>query len=145
MNKPLVIERIFNANVATVWRAISNKEDMKKWYFDLPEFKAEIGFKFDFSGGKDPAHPYRHLCQVTTVIPGKKLAYSWRYEGYDGTSIVTFELFEEGDKTKLKLTHEGLETFPVGNPDLAKENFAEGWNHIINIALKEFLESPRTQ
>jgi hypothetical protein len=35
----------------------------------------------------------------------------------------------------------GLETFPASNPDLAKENFVEGWTHIVGKALKEFIEN----
>jgi hypothetical protein len=45
-----------------------------------------------------------------------------------------------GPQTHLKLTHEGLETFPADNPDFAKGNFVEGWNWIIGTSLKEFLE-----
>src|SRR5580658_6376786 len=30
---PLVIERTFNAPIAAVWKAITNKEDMNHWYF----------------------------------------------------------------------------------------------------------------
>jgi uncharacterized protein YndB with AHSA1/START domain len=48
----LVVERIFNARIEKVWRAISDKEQMKQWYFDLAEFKAEVGFEFQFNGGK---------------------------------------------------------------------------------------------
>ncbi len=46
------------------------------------------------------------------MIPQKKIAYTWRYESHKGNSLVTFELFPDGGKTKLKLTHEWLETFP---------------------------------
>ncbi|MBC7829527.1 MAG: SRPBCC domain-containing protein, partial [Chitinophagaceae bacterium] len=74
------------------------------------------------------------------VIVGKKLTYSWRYDGYEGNSFVTWELFAEGDKTRLKLTHEGLETFPMNNPDFAKQNFATGWMQITGTTLKEFVE-----
>lgn len=82
-----------------------------------------------------------HLCKVTEVVQGKKLTYSWRYDGFEGNSFVTFELFPEGNKTRLKLTHAGLETFPVtANKDFAKENFAEGWTAIIGTSLKEFVE-----
>jgi uncharacterized protein YndB with AHSA1/START domain len=123
-----------------VWKAITNKEDMKQWYFDLAEFKPEVGFEFQFEGGKNQDCMYLHLCKITEVIPNKKLAYSWRYDGYAGNSIVTFELFPEGDTTRLKLTHQGLETFPQDVEDLRKENFAEGWNHIIGKSLKEFVE-----
>jgi hypothetical protein len=55
-------------------------------------------------------------------------------------SSVTFELSGEGTSTKVKLTHEGLETFPSNNPDFAKESFKEGWTFIIGTALKKFVE-----
>jgi uncharacterized protein YndB with AHSA1/START domain len=73
-------------------------------------------------------------------VPGKKLQYSWRYEEYEGNSFVTFELFPEGDKTRLKLTHEGLETFPMSNPDFDKKNFQQGWTSIIGTSLMKFVE-----
>ena len=137
---PYVIERTYNANIAKVWKALTNKDDMKLWYFDLPEFKPEVGFEFQFKGGKDENHQYLHLCKVTDVVPGKKLTYSWRYDGYEGNSFVTFELFTEGDKTRLILTHAGLESFPTSEPDFAKENFVEGWTYILGTSLKEFAE-----
>ncbi len=83
---------------------------------------------------------YLHLCKITEVIPGKKLSYSWRYDGYPGNSFVTFELFEEGNQTRLKLTHKNLESFGTDNPDLARENFEEGWDAIIGKSIKEYLE-----
>jgi uncharacterized protein YndB with AHSA1/START domain len=139
-NEPIVIERVFNAPINTVWEAISNRDEMKKWYFDLAAFKPEPGFEFSFTAGKD-GKKFLHLCKVTEAIPGKKLSYDWRYEGYEGNSNVTFELFPEGDKTKLILTHIGLDTFPVTtDKDFAKENFVAGWTHIIHTSLKKFLE-----
>jgi uncharacterized protein YndB with AHSA1/START domain len=139
-DKPFVIERTYHAPIAKVWKAITDKNDMKKWYFDLAEFKPEVGFEFRFLGG--PEHKqYLHICKITEVIAGKKITYSWRYDGYEGISYVTFELFAEGDHTRLKLTHAGLETFPASNPDLAKENFAEGWTSITGKSLKEFVEA----
>ena len=137
--EPIVIERTINAPSAKVWEAITDKDLMKQWYFDLPEFKAAVGFEFQFYGGTEEKQ-YLHKCSITEVVPEKKLTYSWRYEGYEGVSFVTFELFAEGNTTRLKLTHEGLESFPSTNPDLAKENFAEGWKQIIGESLKTFVE-----
>lgn len=136
---PFIIERTYNAPIEIVWQAITDKNKMKQWYFDLAEFKPEVGFEFSFEAGEE-GKTYMHLCKVTEVVAGKKLTYSWRYEGYEGNSFVTFELFSEGEKTRLKLTHKELETFPASNPDLARENFAAGWEQIIGISLKEFLE-----
>ena len=115
---------------------------MKQWYFDLSEFKPEVDFEFQFQGEGTKGEKYMHLCKITEVIVGKKIAYSWRYDGYEGNSLVTFELFEEGDKTRLQLTHAGLETFPTKNPDFGKESFTKGWTHLIGTSLKKFIETP---
>lgn len=137
-NEPFVIERIYNAPVEKVWKAITDKEDMKHWYFDLSEFRAEVGFEFTFTG-KNEGMTYIHLCRVTEVIPRKKLTYSWRYEGYEGNSFVTFELFPEGAGTRLRLTHEGLDTFPA-TAAFAKSNFVAGWTQLIGTNLRDFVE-----
>ncbi len=67
------------------------------------------------------------------------MSHTWRYEGYEGTTQVTFELFAEGKKTRVKLTHAGLETL-AGTPDFARENFVQGWTMIIGTGLKRFVE-----
>jgi uncharacterized protein YndB with AHSA1/START domain len=137
--EPLIVERVFNAPVEKVWQAITDPAKMKEWYFDLKEFKAAVGFQFTFTGG-DENKQWLHECTITEVIPGKKLQYSWRYPGYAGISYVTFELAAEENKTRLTLTHKGLESFPPDVLELAKENFMEGWEHIIGTSLKEFVE-----
>jgi uncharacterized protein YndB with AHSA1/START domain len=138
-NKPFIIERVYNAPIETVWKALTDSAEMKKWYFDLPGFKAEVGYEFEFLGGP-PEKSYRHLCRITSVIPNKKISYTWRYDGYEGNSEVSFELFKEDKGTKLVLTHHGLDTFPKSNPHFAKKNFEEGWTHFATISLKEYLE-----
>lgn len=138
-NETLIIERTFPVTPEKIWKAITDKESMKKWYFDLQEFKPEPGFEFRFWGGPTENRQYLHICTITEVIQGKKLSYSWKYEGYEGITVVNFELFEERNQTRLKLTHEGLDSFPANYPDFARENFAEGWTWIIGTALKDFL------
>ncbi|MEO8514789.1 MAG: SRPBCC domain-containing protein [Ignavibacteria bacterium] len=139
--QPLIKEVIINAPAAEVWQAITQKDKMKEWYFDLAEFKPEVGFEFQFEGGKEDKC-YLHKCVVTEVIEGQKLVYSWRYDGYEGKSFVSWELFDEGGKTRLVLTHSGLETFPA-NPDFARKNFEGGWNEIIGKSLINYLENTK--
>jgi uncharacterized protein YndB with AHSA1/START domain len=122
---PLVIERTLNTSVENLWKATTDKDQMKQWYFNISEFKPEVGFEFRFYAG-DEKKQWLHVCKVTEVVPEKKLAYSWRYDGYEGICCVTFEIFDEGEKTRLKLTHAGLESFPGDEPGLGKENFAAG-------------------
>ena len=143
VTEAVVIERTFNAPVARVWKALTDADEMRAWYFDLKEFKPEVGFEFEFTVEHEGAR-YHHLCKITEVIPQKKIAYTWRYAGEEGDSLVTFELFADGGKTRLKLTHEGLETFPK-LPAYAKTNFEKGWTEIIGSSLKQFVEKAQKE
>lgn len=139
MQEPLIIEETFHAPSNEVWQAITDRYDMKNWYFDIPEFKPEVGTEFTFKG-ENEGKVFIHHCKVLEVIPGRKLRHSWSYEGYDGISYVTFELTPDGDDTHIKLTHEGLESFPP-LPDFARNNFLEGWTMIIRTLLKNYVEN----
>ena len=134
----VVVERVFTAPVGRVWTALTDVNEMRQWYFDLKEFKPEIGFEFEFVVEHE-GNTYHHLCKVTEVIPQKKIAYTWRFKGVPGDSLVTFELFAYGDKTRLKLTHTGIETFPK-TPAYARKNFETGWRTLIDSELRQFVE-----
>lgn len=137
--QPIVVEKKLQAPVTKVWAALTEADLMEKWYFKLEEFKAETGFKFSFPGVGNTGNSFTHLCEVLEVISMKKLQYSWQYEDYVGYSVVTFELTDLGEQTHLKLTHEGLETFPNDNPDLDKNSFGAGWSAIFDENLVKFL------
>lgn len=139
--QPIIKEVIINAPAEAVWKAITDRDEMQQWYFDIAEFRAEPGFEFRFTGqNEDSQREFAHLCKVTEVIPMKKLSYTWRYENREGNSLVTFELFEENGATRVKLTHEGVETFAANGPDFVKTNFEAGWNEIIGKLLKQHVE-----
>jgi uncharacterized protein YndB with AHSA1/START domain len=136
---PLIIERTFAAPLSLVWRALTNRADLAKWYFDLENFAPETGCEFRFVVEHE-GNQLDHRCKITEVIPQKKIAYTWRYAGYAGDSLVTFELFPDGDKTRLKLTHEGLDTFTEASL-LPRKNFLRGWTSLIGTELKQFVET----
>ncbi len=138
--KPIIVVQEYNTSIDKVWNALTNKEEMKYWYFNLPEFYAVNDFEFQFYGGKDENNQYLHLCKITDVSLQNKLSYSWRYDGYPGISFVMFEVIEKDFKTTLKLTHTGIETFENENSDFAKSEFEAGWNYILHTALKNYLE-----
>ena len=138
-NEDLVVEYILNAPVDAVWNAITDPVKMKQWYFDIPGFKPVPGFEFQFTAGSENKK-YVHLCKIKESIPLQKLSYTWRYNDLPGNTLVIFELFDEGEKTKVRLTHQGLETFPQDQPDFRRESFENGWTEIIGKNLKAFLE-----
>ncbi len=133
----MIIEQSYNAPVSKVWQALTVPEQMKQWYFDIPYFKPMVDFEFSFIG-ENEGRKFTHLCKIIEVIDERKLSYSWRYKDYVGTSIVNFELSEEGMGTKLRLVHEGLETFPK-TKDFAKENFFMGWTQLHGLNLTKLM------
>ena len=137
----VIVERTLNAPVMRVWQALTDVDQMREWYFDLKDFKPQVGFEFEFVVEHEGT-TYHHLCRVTEVVPQKKIAYTWRYKGEPGDSLVTIELFAEGDNTRLKLTHAGIETFPK-TPAYARKNFEQGWTQIIGTELKQFVEKSK--
>ncbi|GAB4093303.1 SRPBCC family protein [Flaviaesturariibacter terrae] len=137
---PIHIEQLLDAAPARVWAALTQPYEMKQWYFDIPGFRAEPGYEFRFSGGPEEGPQFEHVCRVTEGLPPHLLAHTWRYEGYPGDSLVTFRLDPEGDnRTRLVLTHEGLETLSPHHPAFARENFVQGWTQIVTKSLPEYL------
>jgi uncharacterized protein YndB with AHSA1/START domain len=136
----IVVERIYNASSDKVWQALTDTAKMKEWYFDIKAFKAEVGFEFSFYADDGKGRKLLHLCKITAVVPGRKLAYTWKYDYDPNVTVVTFELFPEGDKTKVKLTHEGVDNFSAQHPELARNNFVQGWTDIVGQNLKAYVE-----
>lgn len=138
---PLLLERRYAAPIEKLWKAITDAGQMKEWYFDLGDFKAEKGFKFQFTGG-DEKIQYLHACEILECDPPNRLSYSWTYPDYQGYSVLTWELFAEGGhSTRLKLHHTGLESFPQEDPNFRRESFMGGWNYFVNEALPSFVET----
>ncbi|TDQ11730.1 SRPBCC family protein [Pedobacter metabolipauper] len=136
METPFEFEQVYDAPIQKVWQALTNENEMSAWYFpQLVKFKPVVGFEFVFS---NDGSPYQKEWRVTKVEDGRVLAHSWIYKGYPGSSEVTFELFKEEDRTRLKLTHTGLASFP-GDPHFARIRFEGGWRQILGSNLKNHL------
>lgn len=78
--------------------------------------------------------------EVLEVISEKRIKYSWQYPDIDGYSTVSFELSEINNQTRLKLTVDGLESFPQDIPEFSRESCTEGWFYFIKQRLKNYLE-----
>ena len=138
---PIIVEEHFPVSVEDVWNAITQLDQMKQWFFEnIPAFEAKVGFETEFVVQvEDRVFP--HLWKITEVIYQKKITYNWKYRGYEGDSLVHFELLESESGTLLRLTTEILEDFQSEVPEFSKENCYNGWNFFIRQNLKQYLES----
>lgn len=140
MIAPITVQYKINALAEKVWKALTDKDEMKSWYFDIRDFVLETGKEFNFyePGGADK---YRHHGEILEIIPNQKLKHTWSYPDFSALkTIVTWELQPENEHTMVKLTHEDIENFKDLGEGFSKENFIKGWNTILGQSLKEYLE-----
>jgi len=137
--EPIIKEVIIDAPVKKVWAALTEKEQFGKWFLPAEELKPEVGTTFHMTGYFE-GKAYPHVCTVTEVIPEKKIAYTWEIEGDLGETLVTYELEQTGDKTKVTMTHSGFDKYPFDAPQESRDGYANGWEKIINVYLKDYVE-----
>jgi uncharacterized protein YndB with AHSA1/START domain len=139
-DEPIVVEQTFDTPIDKVWKAITDPEHMRQWYFkDISSFKPEVGFETHFNVQSQERN-FLHMWKIIKVDPMKKISYTWKYGGYPGDSFVEFELFKKENMTKLQLTYQVLEDFPEYIPEFKRESGLEGWQYLINESLKQYLE-----
>ena len=139
-SKPIIVEQTFDVTSEDVWKAITNVDLMRLWFFDnIPSFKPKVGFETQFNvhnQGRD----FLHLWRVTEVIPNKVISYNWKYEGYTGDSNVSFELLIQNGKTLIRLTHQVMESFDQSIPEFTRDSCLQGWEYFIQERLYNFLK-----
>lgn len=133
------VEAVFDATKSQVWEALTNTEIMKVWYFDISNFKLDVGTEFSFYEGEKKE--YLHEGEILKVEQNKVLQHTWKHpQQSKGSSIVTWEIEEiEENKVKVSLSHEGLESFADGGPTFAPANYEMGWNAIVKTNLRNYL------
>ncbi len=140
MHDNVVVKQRVNAPVERVWSALTDKAQMKEWYFDIPDFELGLHNEFNFYEPGD-AQKFHHHGEILEIIPNAKLKHSWTYPEFSkDKTLVRWELEPDGDGTMVTLTHKGLENFDHLGADFATSKFEEGWNEIVSKSLKDYVE-----
>ena len=140
MHENVVVKQRVNAPVERVWNALTDKAQMKEWYFDIPDFELGVHNEFNFfePGGENKFH---HRGEILEMIPNQKFKHSWFYPEFSKEkTIVKWELKEDREGTIITLTHKGLENLGHLGKDFQKDSFEQGWNDIIGRSLKSYVE-----
>lgn len=139
--KPIIVEERFDKDVDKIWAAITDVDEMTKWFFDnILDFRPEPGFEVEFDVDAGERH-FLHQWRVIKVIPKELIEVNWSYEGYAGNAIVAFKLEKLGNQTKLTLTNIVTEDFTEGIPEFERDSCVGGWQYFIQQRLKEYLEN----
>lgn len=140
----VTVTQTYQAPVDRVWQAITNAEQMRRWYFlNIIDFEPETGFGTTFDEKYDDGSTRRHIWKVVDVIPEKMISYEWRTGNDADNSLVTFVLAAEGNITSICVIHERIDRFT--DPDITLENLQKGWGYFIDTTLKNFVEQTSEQ
>ncbi|MQA89202.1 MAG: SRPBCC domain-containing protein [Gemmatimonas sp.] len=125
----LELERSLRAPRQRVWQALTQGEEIGRWYGPSDDFRVDV-VEWDCR----PGGSYRvamhapdgntHTCFGTfrEVEAPRRLSYTWSWEGQPPMdTLVTFELAEDGEMTKLRFSHTG---FPSVE---SREHHKTGW------------------
>jgi uncharacterized protein YndB with AHSA1/START domain len=139
-NSPVILTMHFNAPVSKVWEALTHKEKMKEWYFDVQDYTLAEGSTFHFyePGGSS----YLHQCRILEVNPEKRFSHTWAYPDFSsGETTLSWDLEAEGNGTRLTLTHADIDNLASAGEAFSKASFAEGWKGF-ELGLRHFLDRP---
>jgi uncharacterized protein YndB with AHSA1/START domain len=133
------VASVFETSKQKVWEAVTNPEIMKVWFFDISNFKLEIGNEFSFYENDGKA--FFHKCKVLDFEQNNMLQHTWTHpEQSKGSSIVTWNIKElESGKVEVTLTHEGLDSFADAGEKFAPSNYEMGWNALVKTSLRNYL------
>jgi len=139
-DKPVLIEEVYDAELESVWSALTAHNEMIQWYFrHIPEFEPEVGFMTTFEVPVTNSI-FTHQWEVTHVIHNKMISYNWNYAEHPGDGRVTFDLESRGNQTILRFTMEVLEDFSDDILEFRRESCITGWNYFLKERLKDYLQ-----
>jgi len=134
------VERTYPINATKLWQALTNKQNMKEWFYEIPNFTTEVGGEFEFFKHNQQQNTL-YQCQVIEIIPVELFKFTWRHPKQSaGTSIITWRLIPRRGATTLHLTHEGLETFKDAGEHFTQDNFELGWERILGDQLSKYID-----
>jgi uncharacterized protein YndB with AHSA1/START domain len=124
---------VVDAPSELVYRAISEEDELKKWWVDVPVLEKKMDGKMLFQFLKENSEMLTEDFvvegKIMEFIPNRKLSYTWKPvddESYPD-SLVSWTLEDISEnKTKLTLDHTGLD----GAKDAS--HLDEGWSYFLN-------------
>lgn len=105
--RSVVVERELPHSPEKIWRALTQPHLIEEWLMKS-DFKPVVGHRFNLKGEWGGVLD----CEVLTLEPNKKLAYTWDFAHKDAAfnlkSVVTFTLTPTRTGTHLRMEQEGF-------------------------------------
>ncbi len=128
MNDSIKKEVILQSDITKVWSAISQQEEISKWFLKA-DFKAEKDYAYTFSSSGNECEP---IIGVVKSADPYVLIYTWIVTGTEVETTVQWQLETIAEGTKLTLEHTGISNYASATAIEMFESFNGGWDNCIN-------------
>jgi uncharacterized protein YndB with AHSA1/START domain len=127
-----------NAPRETVWRYFEDPDLLAAWLM-RNNFTGRLGERFQLFGRPSSEWDGVLDCRLVELDPPRKIAYTWNANDINGETLVTIELFEEGDGTRIRLMHSNFEHAARDVEAVVRRHDA-GWEDHLRILESQFLK-----
>lgn len=125
----LTLRRELKAPAARVWRAWTDAQALKTWFFpadgivfEAVEVDLKVGGRWRIVGRMPDGERHRVGGTYREIVPETRLVFSWAWESTpERESLVTVTLRPDGALTRLTLTHERF------FDEAARDRHEDGW------------------
>ena len=118
--RTLVVERVMPHPPEKVWRALTQGALIEEWLLKN-DFQPVVGHHFKLRNEPMPQWDGVIDCEVLSLEPNQRLAYSWNALGLE--SVVTFTLTPDKDGTRLRMEQAGF------RPGRENDRYFQGANY----------------
>ena len=139
----LTLERRLAAPRARVYQAWTDADEVRQWWalsgmtVEIADFDVRVGGRFRLAMRSQEGNLYVVGGEYSEVDPPAKLVHTWQWEddGPGGAQVmrVTVEFLDDGDATRLVLTHENFR-----NQESADSHNA-GWTNKLD-CIEQYLQ-----
>lgn len=122
----------------TVWRYLEDPDLLAAWLM-RNNFSGRVGERFQFFSR--PVREWDGIlqCRLVEMNPPNRIAFTWEANDIGAQTLVTIELFEEGESTRLRLLHADFEQ-AVGDVETIVRRHDDGWTDHLGILEKQLLQ-----
>ena len=128
---------VINAPASAVYAALTEPEELTKWWGSDDTYRAavmevdlRVGGKWKTSGRNREGKPFTVFGVYRIVDPPALLEFTWKHDFYDGAlaeaeTVVRYELEERDGATQLRVTHSGFTKLA------GREDHSAGWKTVM--------------
>jgi len=123
------------ASRETVWRHFVDPDLLAAW-LARNNFSQQVGAPFEFRTRSTKDWDGVIHCRLVELEPAGTIAFTWDAEGNEGDTLVTIELSETGEGTRISLIHSNIKSADNDGRDIT-QGYDEYWTDHLDLLARQ--------